>query len=42
MYYLKFMKKKPEAKGSTDLDDYDYGDELEEDADPDAEGDGAE
>ena len=42
VYYLKFMKKKPEAKGSTDLDDYDYGDELEEDADPDAEGDGEE
>lgn len=40
VYYLKFMKKKPEAKGSTDLDDYDYGDdedELEEDTDPDAE-----
>lgn len=42
VYYLKFMKKKPEVKGSTDLDDYDYGDELEEDADPDAEGDGEE
>ena len=40
VYYLKFMKKKPETKGSTDLDDYDYGadeDELEEDADPDPE-----
>lgn len=45
VYYLKFMKKKPEAKGSTDLDDYDYGDdedEVEEDADPDAEEDGEE
>ncbi len=39
VYYLKFMKKKPEAKGSTDLDDYDYGDEdePEEDADLDPE-----
>ena len=31
VYYLKFMKKKPEATGSTDLDDYDYGDEPDED-----------
>lgn len=33
VYYLKFMQKKPEAKGGTGLDDYDYGDEdeLEED-----------
>ena len=30
VYYLKFMKKKPETKGSTDLDDYDYGDEADE------------
>lgn len=30
VYYLKFMKKKPETKGSTDLDDYDYGDEPDE------------
>ena len=30
-YYLKFMKKKPDTKGSADLDDYDYGDDEEED-----------
>lgn len=28
--YLKFFKKKPETRGSADLDDYDYG-EVEED-----------
>lgn len=41
---LKFMKKKPEAKGSTDLDDYDYGDDEDEleDADQDAAEDGEE
>ena len=38
--YLKFFKKKPDTKGSADLDDYDYGDddpedEPEDDADPD-------
>ena len=37
VYYLKFMKKKPEAKGSTDLDDYDYGDEPDEEDEPDGE-----
>lgn len=44
VYYLKFMKKKPEAKGSTDLDDYDYGDDEDEleDADQDAAEDGEE
>lgn len=26
-YLLKFKKKKPDTKGNTDLDDYDYGDE---------------
>lgn len=29
-YYLKFIKNKPKTKGSTDLDDYDYGDGLED------------
>ena len=38
--YLKFFKKKPDTKGSADLDDYDYGDddpedEPEDDGDPD-------
>ena len=28
-YFLKFKKKKPDTKGSADLDDYDYGDEDE-------------
>ena len=44
VYYPKFMKKKPEAKGSTDLDDYDYGDDEDEleDADQDAAEDGEE
>ena len=28
--YLKFFKKKPDTKGSTDLDDYDYGDDDNE------------
>lgn len=28
--YLKFFKKKPDTRGSADLDDYDYG-EAEED-----------
>ena len=27
VYFLKFKKKKPDTKGSADLDDYDYGDE---------------
>ena len=31
--YMKFFKNKPKTKGSTDLDDYDYGDEEDEDAD---------
>ena len=40
MAYLKFFKKKPDTKGSADLDDYDYGDddpedEPEDDGDPD-------
>ncbi len=26
---MKFKKKKPDTKGSADLDDYDYGDEDE-------------
>ena len=29
-YYLKVLKKKPDTKGNTDLDDYDYGDEDED------------
>ena len=29
-YLLKFKKKKPDTKGNTDLDDYDYGDEDDE------------
>ena len=29
VYFLKFKKKKPDTKGSADLDDYDYGDEDE-------------
>lgn len=28
-YFLKFKKKKPDTKGSADLEDYDYGDEDE-------------
>ena len=27
VYFLKFKKKKPDTKGSADLEDYDYGDE---------------
>jgi len=27
VYYLKFRKKKPDTKGSANLDEYDYGDE---------------
>lgn len=34
--YLKFFKKKPDTKGSADLDDYDYGDDDEDDEDEDA------
>lgn len=30
VYFLKLRKKKPDVKGSTDLDDYDYGDEGSE------------
>ena len=30
VYFLKFRKEKPKTKGSTDLDDYDYGDEEDE------------
>lgn len=29
VYFLKFKKKKPDTKGSADLEDYDYGDEDE-------------
>lgn len=29
VYFLKFKKKKPDTKGSADLDEYDYGDEDE-------------
>ena len=29
-YYLKVLKKKPDTKGNTDLDDYDYGEDDEE------------
>lgn len=32
--YLKFFKKKPDTKGSADLDDYDYGDDDEEEDEP--------
>ena len=35
-YFLKFKKKKPDTKGSADLDDYDYGDEGDEDEYSDA------
>ena len=31
--YLKFFKKKPDTRGSADLDDYDYGDEEETEED---------
>jgi len=31
-YYLKVLKKKPDTKGSADLDDYDYGDDENEEA----------
>ena len=30
VYFLKFKKKKPDTKGSADLEDYDYGDEEDE------------
>lgn len=33
VYFLKFRNPKPDAKGSADLDDYDYGDEDEESED---------
>ena len=32
--YLKFFKKKPDTKGSTNLDDYDYGGDDEEEDEP--------
>ena len=28
-YFLKFKRKKPDTKGSADLDEYDYGDGAE-------------
>jgi len=31
VYFLKFKKQKPDAKGPVDLDDYDFGDEDEDD-----------
>ena len=31
--YMKFFKNKPKTKGSSDLDDYDYGEEADEDGD---------
>ena len=40
VYWFKFRKKKPDAKGPADLDDYDYGEdddeeyEIEDDAEP--------
>ncbi len=33
IYFLKFRQKKPDVKGSDDLDDYDYGDEDDEETD---------
>ena len=30
VYWFKFREKKPDAKGSTDLDNYDFGDEDDE------------
>ena len=40
VYFLKFKKKKPDTKGSADLEDYDYGDEDEyEDGSAEDEGD---
>ena len=30
VYFLKFRKNKPDTSGTTDLDDYDYGEEDEE------------
>ena len=33
-YFLKFKKKKPDTKGSADLDDYDYGDEDDPEDEP--------
>lgn len=42
-YFLKFKKKKPDIRGSADLEDYDYGDEDEgeyEDAGDGADGEG--
>ena len=29
VYFLKFRKNKPKTSGTTDLDDYDYGEEDE-------------
>ncbi len=29
VYFLKFRKSKPKTSGTTDLDDYDYGEEDE-------------
>lgn len=31
VYFLKFKKQKPDTKGSTDLDDYDFGEDDDED-----------
>ena len=40
VYFLKIKKKKPDTKGSADLEDYDYGDEDEyEDGGAEDEGD---
>ncbi len=33
VFYLKFIKKKPQAKGNHDPDDYDYGEDYEDDED---------
>ena len=33
LYWFKFRKKKPDAKGPVDLDDYDYGEEYETEPD---------
>ena len=30
LYWFKLRKKKPDTKGSVDLDDYDYGDDEDE------------
>ena len=39
--YLKFFRKKPDTKGSADLDDYDYGvdDDPEDEDEPEEDGD---